>query len=351
MTELQKPPHANRGVVMLKEEKENVENPLISMVDYIRVTFKTQDIDHILENVVHLRKDYMTEKSSGFYGYIGAFELDQIKVFYSAPDDNRGILVEMSGKGCRQFESFLECRKKTWFDFFQDCIENKGTFTRFDLAIDDKTTYFSIPELLKKAQKGECISRFRKSDFNGSFDLVDGGLGGTTIYFGSKKSEAYLCFYEKNYEQSEKYNIPLEEIGKWNRYELRLKNDRAQVAVKALITQKNLTYIALKIINNYIRFVDSGEEDRRYWETSPFWTEFIGDIGKLSLYTKPDEDFYRKSRNWLQNSCAPTMKMVLEADNHLGSTDLSDMILNAELSDKQEKMLEVFLAEIADMVV
>ncbi|SDN50880.1 phage replication initiation protein [Fictibacillus solisalsi] len=352
MTELQIPPHANRGVVIVKEDKENIEKPLISMVDYIRVTFKTHDIDYILENVVHLRKDYMTEKSSGFYGYIGTFELDQIKVFYSALDDNRGILVEMSGKGCRQFESFLKCRKKTWFDFFQDCIENKGTFTRFDLAIDDKRTYFSIPELLKKAQKGECISRFRKSDFNGSFDLVDGGLGGTTIYFGSKKSEAYLCFYEKNHEQSEKYNIPLEEIGEWNRYELRLKNDRAQVAVKALITQKNLTYIALKIINNYVRFVDADENiTREYWKTSPLWSEFIGDVEKLSLYTKPDADFYRKSRNWLQNSCAPTMKMVLEVDKHLGSTDLSDMILNAEMSDKQEKMLEVFLAEITDMVV
>ncbi|MEC0490207.1 replication initiation factor domain-containing protein [Bacillus licheniformis] len=351
MTDLQQPPLANRGVVMLEEEKENVEKPLVSMVDYVRVTFKTHDMDHILENVVHLRKEYMTEKSSGFYGYIGTFELDQIKVFYSAPNDNRGILVEMSGKGCRQFESFLKCRKKTWFDFFQDCLDNKGTFTRLDLAIDDKKTYFSIPEMLKKVQKGECISKFRKSDFNGSFDLADGGLGGTTIYFGSKKSEVYLCFYEKNYEQSEKYSIPLEEIGEWNRYELRLKNDRAQVAVKALIAQKNLTYIALKIINNYIRFVDSSEKERRYWETSPFWEEFIGDVGKLSLYTKPESDFYRKSRNWLQNSCAPTMKMVLEADKHLGSTDLSDMILNAELSERQEKMLEVYLAEIADMVV
>ena len=52
MSELQKPPHANRGVVMLKEEKEKVENPLVSMVDYIRVTFKTHDVDHIIENVL-----------------------------------------------------------------------------------------------------------------------------------------------------------------------------------------------------------------------------------------------------------------------------------------------------------
>lgn len=66
-------------------------------------------------------------------------------------------------------------------------------------------------------------SCFLKSNFNGSFDQSDGITGGTTINFGSKKSEAYLCFYEKNYEQAEKYNIPLEELGDWNRYEMQLK--------------------------------------------------------------------------------------------------------------------------------
>lgn len=352
MSELQKPPRANRGVVIVKEKEENVEKPLTSMVDYIRVTFKTHDVDHIIENILHLNKDFMTEKPNGFYGYVGTFELDFIKVFYSPPGDNRGILIELSGQGCRQFESFLDCRKKTWFDFFQDCIQNGGSFTRLDLAIDDKKTYFSIPELLKKAQKGECISRFRKSDFNGSFDLSDGVTGGTTIYFGSKKSEAYLCFYEKNYEQSEKYNIPLEELGDWNRYELRLKSERAQAAIDALMKTKDLTLVAMQIINNYVRFVDADEEvTREHWKTSLFWSEFIGDVGKLQLYMKPQRDFYQKTRNWLKNSCSPTMKMVLEVDQHLGRNDLSDMIMEAELSDKQEKMMDVFIAEVEDMVV
>ncbi|MEC1053541.1 replication initiation factor domain-containing protein [Bacillus paralicheniformis] len=352
MTELKNPPHANRGVAIVKEKNEAVENPLTSMIDYIRVTFKTHDVDRIIENVLHISKDFMAEKSSGFYGYVGTYELDYIKVMYSAPGDNRGVLIELSGQGCRQFESFLKCRKKTWFDFFQDCLHNGGSFTRLDLAIDDKKTYFSIPELLKKAQKGECISRFRKSDFNGSFSLADGETGGTTIYFGSKQSDAYLCFYEKNYEQAEKYDIPLEDLGDWNRYELRLKNDRSQSAVKALMKTKDLTLIAMQIINNYVRFVDADENvTREHWKTSLFWSEFIGDVGKLHLFMKPQKDLYQKSRNWLKNSCSPTMKMVLEADKHLGRTDLSDMILEAELDDKHRKMLEVFTAEIADMVI
>ncbi|KIL13580.1 replication initiation factor domain-containing protein [Bacillus pumilus] len=330
---------------------ESAENPLISMVDYIRVSFKTHDVDDIIENILHISKDFMTEKQTGFYGYVGTWEMDMIKVFYSAEGDDRGTLVEFSGKGCRQFESFLDCRKKTWFDFFQECLDRKGKFTRLDLAIDDKKTYFSIPELLQKAQQGECISRFRKSDYNGSFSLNDGLLGGTTMYFGSKKSEAYLCFYQKGHEQAEKYNIPYEEIEDWNRYEIRLKNDRAQTAVCELIKERDLTYIALQIINNYIKFVDPTERERRFWEQSEFWSRFVGDVGKLSLYMKPENDFYEKSRNWLKNSCAPTMKMILEADKALGENDLSDMILNAKLQDKHEKMLETFLTPIHEMVV
>ncbi|MDR6683864.1 DNA relaxase NicK [Bacillus safensis] len=40
------------------------------------------------------------------------------------------------------------------------------------------------------------------------------------------------------------------------------------------------------------------------------------------------------------------MKMVMEADEHLGKTDLSDMIAEAELADKHKKMLDVFLADV-----
>lgn len=321
------------------------------MIDYLRVSFKTHDVDLILEKVVHLKKAYMQELESGFYGYIGTFQLDQIKVFYSKSGDNRGILVEMSGKGCRQFESFLKARNKTWVDFFQDCLNHHGKFSRIDLAIDDKKTYFSIPVLLEKVRKGEAISRFRKTDYNGSLGIKDGENGGTTLYFGSKKSEAYLCFYEKNFEQAEKYNIPIEDMEDWNRYELRLKNERAQKAVSSIMKTGDFLDISMQIVNNYIRFVDSEEDKPRHkWKTSDFWQAFIGDFGRLSLFMKPEEDFYDKTKRWLQNSCAPSMKMIVEADQELGTNQLSDMVTGAELSKKQEKMLEVFLADVEDMV-
>ncbi|MEC0686277.1 replication initiation factor domain-containing protein, partial [Bacillus spizizenii] len=68
MDELKQPPHANRGVVIVKEKNETIESPLVSMVDYIRVSFKTHDVDRIIEEVLHLSKDFMTDKQSGCDG-------------------------------------------------------------------------------------------------------------------------------------------------------------------------------------------------------------------------------------------------------------------------------------------
>ncbi|MBC1565064.1 replication initiation factor domain-containing protein [Listeria booriae] len=344
MTQLE-PPHSNRGVVIDKK------NDLTTMVDYVRCSFKTHDVDLIIENILHIRKEYMQELESGFYGYIGTYQLEFIKCFYSSKLDTRGTLVEMSGQGCRQFEVFLKARNKTWLDFFNDCLALDGTFTRFDLAIDDRKTRLHIPALLNKAHRGEVVSRFDNYDFNGSGNLNDGLNKGTTIYFGSKKSEFYLCFYEKNYEQAKKLKLDVEEIGKWNRYELRLKNDRATECVKALLTAKDMSLVALQILNNYIRFVDAGEsEDKSTWKMNRKWEKFIGEVGKLRLYVKPNSEFYLKSKNWLRNSASRTMKMVLEADKHLGTNQLSDMILEAEMTKKQEHMLDVMLADSEDMV-
>lgn len=331
---------------------------LTAMIDYLRVSFKTHDLDLILEKVLHIKKEYMLEKEVGRYGYIGTFELDMIKVYYSAPDDERGILIELSGQGCRQLESFLACLKQTWFEFLQICIDFNGNFTRLDIAIDDRKTYLSIPTLLNKSHKAECISKFNNYDFNGSGDLTSGLEKGTTLYLGSKKSEMYFCFYEKNYEQAKKKRVPVESIGKWNRYELRMNDDRAQEVVKNLLISKDMTNVAKAIIHNYIRFVDipanlkgeARQKARRTAKLNKRWEAFVEGVSKLKLYTEKQEDFYEKSKRWLDFAGSATMKMVLEADKQLGTNELSDMIMNAELNPRQEYMLEVKLATVQEMV-
>ncbi len=59
---------------------------------------------------------------------------------------------------------------------------------------------------------------------------------GCVSYIGSLKSEVYFCVYEKSYEQYIKLGIPIEEAPIKNRFEIRLKNERAYYAVRDLLT-------------------------------------------------------------------------------------------------------------------
>ena len=118
-----------------------------------------------------------------------------------------------------------------------------------------------IPYLCDKCDRGECISVFR------SFKAYrTGGLAhlreenkesmGATLYIGSMQSDLYFCIYEKAYEQLVKKGIPVEDAEVKNRFEIRLKNDRAYFAVYDLVSNESPEDTAFGIINRYVRFVD-----------------------------------------------------------------------------------------------
>ena len=65
---------------------------------------------------------------------------------------------------------------------------------------------------------------------------------------GSLKSEVYFCVYEKSYEQYIKLGIPIEEASIKNRFEIRLKNERAYYAVRDLLTYYDAERTAFSII-------------------------------------------------------------------------------------------------------
>lgn len=351
MTAEQNPPLANRGVLITNTE----ELELTSMIDYLRISFKTNDYESVIEQVLQLDITFMQELDTAFYGYHGTFKLDHIKVMHCPPDgkaNNRGVLIELSGQGCRELEIILNAQKRTWLSFLKDCVFFGAKFPRVDFAIDDRRTYFNIPDLYKKLENGEAISKFRSIEYNGSLRIDNGSPGGMSIYFGSKKSEVYMVFYEKNYEQAKKFNMDLEDIGLWNRYEVRLMNERAENAIYELLDRGDLMYVSKSVIFNYLRFAEKREDvHRQHWKTQKFWEEFIGGVGKLKLFASPADGFYQKTKNWFENSVAPSAAVIQTVDFVNGTTWLQDTIDNAVLQPKHKHMIEVWNADIQDMIV
>lgn len=330
-------------------EKLNPDKPLTMLVDYVRIRFPSVDAGFVSENILQLGLDYMFHEDYGFYSYDEHYVMGDIFLLVSA-DERKGILLEMKGKGCRQFECYLAAQHRDWFMFFREALQAGGVMKRIDLAINDKSGILDIPELAGKCEQGECISVFRtfKSYRSGEFACSkaqepDKDEMGTTLYIGSMHSDVYFCIYEKAYEQYVKFDVPLEEAPIKNRFEIRLKNERAALAVDDLLSYQNPERTAFSIINRYLRFVDKREGvPREQWETNRKWLLFIGENREsLRLTTEPEPYSMERTLNWLSHQVAPTLKTLMKIDEINGTDNIRKMIKAAVLQKRHEQLLEI----------
>ena len=337
-------------------EKFNPEAPLFLLFDYVRIRFPTLDIQHIIKDVLKLNINYMLHEDFGFYSYTEHYYLGDIFVFTSA-DEEKGILLELKGKGCRQFESYLLAQERSWYDFLMDALLEGGVMKRLDLAINDRAGILDIPDLTAKCNREECVSVFRSFKSYASGELIkkqeqDKAGMGHTLYIGSLKSEVYFCCYEKNYEQYAKLGISVSEALIKNRFEIRLKNERAYYAVRDLLTHYDAERTAFSIINRYIRFVDMEEDKRREdWKLNDRWAWFIGKGREpLKLTTQPEPYTLSRTLNWIARQVAPTLKMLKRIDAGNNTDYLKNIEQNAKLTEKHEQIIKQQTASVSELI-
>ncbi|EPZ08619.1 replication initiation factor domain-containing protein [Staphylococcus aureus] len=358
-------------------ERFNPDAPLEMLFDYVRIRFPTTDVQQVVENILQLKLSYFLHEDYGFYSYSEHYALGDIFVLCSHELD-KGVLVELKGRGCRQFESYLlaqqrswyeffmdvlvaggvmkgrGCRQfesyllaqqRSWYEFFMDVLVAGGVMKRLDLAINDKTGILNIPVLTEKCQQEECISVFRSFKSYRSGELVrkeEKECMGNTLYIGSLQSEVYFCIYEKDYEQYKKNDIPIEDAEVKNRFEIRLKNERAYYAVRDLLVYDNPEHTAFKIINRYIRFVDKDDsKPRSDWKLNEEWAWFIGNNReRLKLTTKPEPYSFQRTLNWLSHQVAPTLKVAIKLDEINQTQVVKDILDHAKLTDRHKQILK-----------
>ena len=333
----------------------NPDLPLTLLFDYVRIRFPTTNARKIIQEVLHLNFDYMLHEDYAFYSYQEQYVMGDIVVMVSQEED-KGILIEMKGRGCRQFETFLLAQKRSWYDFFETSLKLGGVMKRLDLAINDRAGLLNIPYLTKKCQNEECISLFRtfKSYRSGELLKADEKDGmGNTLYIGSLKSEVYFCLYEKDYEQYTKLGIPLDQTETKNRFEIRLKNERAYHAIMDLMKGRSIESTTFSIITRYMRIADKVQGKRRTnWPLNEKWGRFVGRNRKeIQLTSEPKPYTIERTYNWLGRQVAPTLKMTIELDRIRGTSFISDMVLNAKLSERHKKILEQQSMAIENLIV
>lgn len=79
----------------------------------------------MVENILQLKLSYFLHEDYGFYSYSEHYALGDIFVLCSHELD-KGVLVELKGRGCRQFESYLLAQQRSWYEFFMDVLVAGG---------------------------------------------------------------------------------------------------------------------------------------------------------------------------------------------------------------------------------
>ena len=287
----------------------NPEAPLTMLFDYVKIRFPTLDIQHIIKDILKLNINYMLHEDYGHYSYTEHYSLGDIFIYTSA-DEEKGVLLELKGRGCRQFESYLLAQQRSWYDFLMDALVDGGVMKRIDLAINDHTGILDIPELAEKCRKREYIGKSRSYKFYQSGELIkhredDREYMGRTLYLGSLKSDVYFCIYEKDYEQYVKLGTPLEEPDK-------RKND---------------------------------------WKLNDRWAWFIGDNRQsLKLTTKPEPYTLERTLRWVQRQVAPTLKMLKKIDKGNGTDYMETIEQQAKLTEKHEMIIKQQTTPAKDLV-
>lgn len=324
------------------------------MIDYVCIRFPTTDVEKVFKNLLRLKNQYFIEEDFGFYSYERHYYLGDILVLASH-DIEKGILLELKGKGCRQFETYLHAQNRSWYEFFMDCLIEKSVIKRLDLAINDKAGLLNIPLLTKKCQKEEYVSVFRSFKSYRSGELKKRyekeGMG-NTLYIGSLKSDIYFCIYQKDYEQLMKNNISLEDTEVKNRFEIRLKNERADYALKDLLKHEDPEQTAFKIINRYIRFVEPEDnKPRTEWKLIPEWEWFIGKHrSSMTLTTKPEPYTLERTIRWLFHQVALSWKVISKLDELNHTTHIKEILKHAKLKEKHEGIIQQHAISVEDII-
>lgn len=342
------PPVTNRGVERTKQGRHVVERTSIDtlsvMVDWCQLTVKGLTPEELAEDLLRVPFWLMSNDFRGGLqgGYHALMCFDDIRVYEpSGKNEENGYQVVMAGKGCRNYERFLEANGETWYDFFRRALCYGVNFPRIDLAIDDRKVYFKIGKLARLAREGLAITRMRIGDAHVGFSM-NGEKKGDTLYVGSRASEFYMCFYEKGYERAEKTGCSA--VDDWNRYELRFRQKRAVSLAKALADRRDVARVAMEVLNESIRFVKKPEglndtNSRRYplWEP---WEWFMRDIGKLKLAMKPEAKDYYDRLAWLEKAVMPTLKAYIRIDEVMGMHMIEDLIRRTRLDRKHQWIVD-----------
>lgn len=241
----------------------------VILYDWLSFTVTEWDLQSIID-VLGL-SDVNWLSLNGVKGYGAKLWFESINIHYGGKHEE--IWVEMTGSGCRAYESYGRGDWPYLFDF----VLHEGNITRLDVAFDDHTGLLDIDHVYHDTYRGEYVSRAR------AFQLVYSDKG-KTVDIGSVHSEVLIRIYDKAKERHCAAGTH------WIRVELQLRRDRARAFLEL---PGDLGDNFASVLLNYLRYVDPDELDSNKWRwpLKDYWSALVGEAAAISLWTAPGVEY------------------------------------------------------------
>lgn len=219
-------------------------------------------------------------QTKGAHGYRDRLYYSAISIHYNGRDD-MGVWVEMSGQGCRAFESFSAVG---WDRLIFFIHENGLKITRLDVAYDDHTGILPMDRIVHDTMSGMFISR---SEY---WETVLSSKG-STVQIGSPKSKVLIRIYDKAAERN------CEKGTHWIRCEIQLRDDRAAQFTK---TPLPIGEVFAGVLLNYLRFVEPSDDTNKWrWPLTDYWRDLVEDAQRISIYRTPGVEYNEEKLKFL----------------------------------------------------
>ena len=212
------------------------------------------------------------ERPRGRNGYRSMMSYEGISILYDGRED-MGICVDMSGSGCRAFETYSST---SWDDLFAVILSDDYNISRLDVAADDHTGLLDIDVLRDDTDDHHYVSKSRKWE-------VDYGSEGTTIYHGSKKSDMLIRIYDKAAEANTD--------GHWIRVEMQMRDEIATGFLSGM-SGDSLGEHFCGVLCNYLRYVEPQDDmNMSRWPMTEYWENFLQTVQRIRCWSAPGVNY------------------------------------------------------------
>lgn len=223
------------------------------------------------------------QESHGFYGWTKSLFFGNIRIMFCGEMHSGLVMLEMSGQGCRTFETLGH---GDFYKLFQFCLDNRQevNITRLDVAFDDFEGLLDLDKIVDDTIKGNFISRTR-------YWNVCTSSQGRSVQHGQRDSDIMIRIYDKAAERNRS-----DEIAHWVRCELQIRHDRSFQFVRLMVEENEMIdKLYFAVLNHYLRYVKFSETDSNKWraDIADHWLDFYNyvDTIKRSLYVQPGMEY------------------------------------------------------------